>query len=545
MRILFIITRHNGLSQRVWLELKFLENELEVHVATNAELMIKEVEKYSPDIIICPFLKTPIPKKIWKNYKCLIVHPGIKGDRGAYSLDWAIMRNKKEWGVTIIEAIDDMDAGSIWSSHTFPMRETTKSNLYRHEVTQAAEKGIMQAVQNFQNPFFKPEPLDYANPKIKGRWNAPVKRNDRKIDWNANSAEIIRKIRASDSTPGVLDSFYGESYFMFGACNEGKLRGSPKRIIARRHGAICIGTGNGAIWISHLKKKRGGIKLPATLALDNMLSTIPESNLDLLDDYENVPTFREISYVEVNNVGFLHFDFYNGAMCTDQCDRLANALKEIKQRDIRVIVLMGGYDIWSNGIHLNVIENSECAADESWNNINAINDLVREIIQTDKQYVISAMQGNAGAGGVMLALAADKVFARQGIVLNPHYKKLGLYGSEYWTYLLPRRVGQKNALKITEECLPISTKEAIKMGLIDDAFGEDVLTFTNNIKEIAYDFVADTSLGDLINEKNKTRKYDETKKSLEKYRAEELEKMYEIFYTPDSAYHVQRHHFVH
>jgi len=145
----------------------------------------------------------------------------------------------------------------------------------------------------------------------------------------------------------------------------------------------------------------------------------------------------------------------------------------------------------------------------------------------------------------MLALAADKVFARQGIVLNPPYKKLGLYGSEYWTYLLPRRVGQKNALKITEECLPISTKEAIKMGLIDDAFGEDVLTFTNNIKEIAYDFVADTSLGDLINEKNKTRKYDETKKSLEKYRAEELEKMYEIFYTPDSAYHVQRHHFVH
>jgi putative two-component system hydrogenase maturation factor HypX/HoxX len=34
------------------------------------------------------------------------------------------------------------------------------------------------------------------------------------------------------------------------------------------------------------------------------------------------------------------------------------------------------------------------------------------------------------------------VWARRGVVLNPHYKNMGnLYGSEYWSYLLPRRVG--------------------------------------------------------------------------------------------------------
>ena len=52
-----------------------------------------------------------------------------------------------------------------------------------------------------------------------------------------------------------------------------------------------------------------------------------------------------------------------------------------------------------------------------------------------------AMRGNAGAGGVFMALAADKVFARHHVVLNPHYKSMGnLYGSEYWTYLLPKRL---------------------------------------------------------------------------------------------------------
>ena len=42
---------------------------------------------------------------------------------------------------------------------------------------------------------------------------------------------------------------------------------------------------------------------------------------------------------------------------------------------------------------------------------------------------ISAIQANAGAGGVYLGLATDFSFAKEGIILNPHYKKMGLYGS--------------------------------------------------------------------------------------------------------------------
>ena len=52
--------------------------------------------------------------------------------------------------------------------------------------------------------------------------------------------------------------------------------------------------------------------------------------------------------------------------------------------------------------------------------------------------------GDTAAGGVPLALAADHVVARDDVVLNPYYQHMGgLYGSEYWTYLLPRRVGPR------------------------------------------------------------------------------------------------------
>ena len=39
---------------------------------------------------------------------------------------------------------------------------------------------------------------------------------------------------------------------------------------------------------------------------------------------------------------------------------------------------------------------------------------------------MAALAGNAAAGGLMLALAADEVWCRAGAGLNPHYRLMGL-----------------------------------------------------------------------------------------------------------------------
>ncbi len=68
---------------------------------------------------------------------------------------------------------------------------------------------------------------------------------------------------------------------------------------------------------------------------------------------------------------------------------------------------------------------------------------------TDK-VTVSAIRGNAGAGGVMAALAADFVWTHRNVILNPHYKSMGLFGSEYWTHFLPEKVGSAMAAYLTE-----------------------------------------------------------------------------------------------
>jgi len=208
-------------------------------------------------------------------------------------------------------------------------------------------------------------------------------------------------------------------------------------------------------------------------------------------------------------------------------------------------VLMGGPDFWSNGINLNLIEASPHPAEASWRNINAIDDLVCEIIVTDAQFTMAAMQGNAGAGGAFLALAADHVVAREGVILNPHYKGMGnLYGSEYWTYLLPRRVGVDAALVITQGRLPVSAHEAAQCGLIDAHFGATPVAFRAEVALRANALAADPAFDELLREKVARRCADEARKPLEAYRAEELERMKLNFFGFDPSYHVARDHFV-
>ena len=279
-----------------------------------------------------------------------------------------------------------------------------------------------------------------------------IRQPDRAIDWSADSTAIaMRRIHAAEGHPGVLDAVAGIAFHLFGAHREDTLRGAPGEIVAQRHGAICRATVDGAVWISHLKRP-GHFKLPAAraLAVAGHELDVPELPTPLHAAPFAPRTFREIAYEERRGVGYLSFDFYNGAMSTDQCRRLLDAYRYARARETRVIVLIGGIDFFSNGIHLNVIEAADDPAAESWSNLKAIDDLVREVIETDSHLVVSALTGDAAAGGVPFALAADHVLAREDVVLNPYYRHMGgLYGSEYWTYLLPRRVGAEMTTELT------------------------------------------------------------------------------------------------
>ncbi|KAI8487494.1 hypothetical protein Bbelb_347280 [Branchiostoma belcheri] len=645
-KVTFLCNSFNGLSQRLYLELTSRGH----HVT-----------------VVCPFLTRRVPPSLYNNpaRPVLIVHPGIPGDRGPSSIDWALKEGAPEWGVTVLQAADEMDAGDIWAACKFPMsRQGTKSSLYSKEVTKAAvlsvlgaidalERGVPPTPLDYTHPERSPRevtkaavlsvlgaidaleqgvpptPLDYTHPeesrnrktlrgrgsnprqsrapaskpdaptksakksrpigqawdrthakpghqprrsndsakrsrpvvRVKGELRRKLTAEDRQVDWAQPAEDVAQTVRACDSQPGALGTLRlpgqghheQQEFALFGACVEGDLdmvrrlkkaregRVDPGDVIGRRNGAILVSSGGDtAVWISHLKAspKKTSLKLPAT-------SVLPSADIPPLPISDPVPygarpkTFQDIWTTRQDGVCYVHFDFYNGAMSTEQCRRLEQVLLGLdKDPDCSVVALMGGYNFFSNGIHLNVIESSECAAAESWANITAIDDVVKAIFRLRNKVTVSVLQGNAGAGGVMMALAADRVVGHAGVVLNPHYAKMALFGSEYWTYSLPQRVGIPAAEELTTQLQPVLAPKACDMGLLDDVIGSDAAELNAQIHLKCLRLQADA------------REILRTKRAataslwfiLEKHRQEELERMQRCF--QDQEYHARRRAFV-
>ncbi len=124
-----------------------------------------------------------------------------------------------------------------------------------------------------------------------------------------------------------------------------------------------------------------------------------------------------------------------------------------------------------------MIEAAEDPAAESWRNLLAIDDVVREIVETDSHLVVSALAARGGRRRAVRARGRLRGGARD-VVLNPDDRHGRPYGSEYWTYLLPRRIGHDLAAELTSPPFePIGTRRAVEIGLLDDAFGDNVERF--------------------------------------------------------------------
>ncbi|BDY12486.1 enoyl-CoA hydratase-related protein [Hydrogenimonas cancrithermarum] len=531
MKILLLCTTFNSLTQAVYTSLLERGDTVAVAFALDEAQMIEEIEAFGPDLLLCPFLKRYLPPAIYERYPTFVFHPGPRGDRGPNALEYALLHHEKRWGSVWLKANEHYDGGDIYSEAEFSVRPTYKASLYRREVVRSAVEML--------EPLFEAVEKERCIPQILNPLHRAFTQADRKIDWKSDTTEkIVEKIYLSDSHPGVLDEILGVPCYLYGAHREEKLRGEPKALLAKRDGAICLGTIDGAVWVSHLKEP-GRFKLPATYVLKSRLRGVREHRLPLIFD-RSYETFYEIGVDRDDRVAYLYFNFHNGAMSSEQCIRLKYAVEYLKDT-CDLLVLMGGEDFFSNGIHLNILEESQKQGEDGWSNINAMNNLIRSILFCDEIPTVASFGRNAGAGGVFLGLACDIVVAREGVVFNPHYKTLGLSGSEYHTYTLPRRVGKERAQSLLEEALPIGAAQAKTIGMVDELF-----------PDAGYDERLQRFCKALIEEED--RYYDLLDAKRDRLEAEEdvidackeaeLERMYPEFWESDSPFHMLRREFV-
>ncbi len=185
LKIILLASAFNGLTQRAWLELREAGHVPSMVLFSDEDTVCQQIENTDAALVICPFLKDRVPARLWQDPQrpVVIIHPGIVGDRGASALDWAITRQLPTWGVTALQAAEEMDSGAIWATCEFEMPAgVRKSELYNGPVADEAMTCIHEVVARFGRDFV-PQPLDYRLPEVRGRLQANMKQSDRAFSW--------------------------------------------------------------------------------------------------------------------------------------------------------------------------------------------------------------------------------------------------------------------------------------------------------------------------------------------------------------------------
>jgi len=537
----------NGLTQRVWCALRDRGHTVAVEFARDEETIADAARRADPHLVLCPFLKERVPAEVWQKWTTIIIHPGPVGDRGPSSLDWAITEGAAEWGVTALQAVEEMDAGPVWATRTFPLPSDppTKGALYNGQVADAALSCVEEVLTKIVDPDFRPTPPEELAP---ARVRPAMRPADRAFTWEERAESIVRKIRAADGAPGVRTEVAGVRVRAFDAHLGPSRSDPPGTVVACRDGAVLVAAGTGSVWLGHLKaladdveqRKLAGVKLPATLVLEGHLP--PDLASGTTADEHGGP--GRVRYERRGDVGYVVLDCYNGALSTEHCNQALHALRHAARQDTTAIVLRGGVGPFCNGIHLNRIEADDNPAAEAWANITAINDVCRELITCREQVTIAAFSGSAGAGGVMLPLGADLVVARDGVVLNPFYE-MGLTGSELHTYTLPRRVGLEAATRLLSEKLPVGAARAKALGIVDEIGPRDPGAFDAWLHEVALRY-RDTGVRErTLRRKADVLERDLSVRPLDAYEARELGEMAQDFFDDRNGFDAARRAFVH
>ena len=203
-----------------------------------------------------------------------------------------------------------------------------------------------------------------------------------------------------------------------------------------------------------------------------------------------------------------------------------------------------GGDVFSNGIHLNVIHAAPSPALEAWRNINAIDDVCREIITCTSQLVVASLGGNAGAGGVMLALGADRVLAARRRRAQPALPddgpvRLGVLD------LRAAPAGRRRRGRGLTAALPADRRaEAARIGLVDEVLPGPRPTSRPPCSTTPRGSPAATTTRDCSSASASRADADERHKPLEAYRIEELAEMSRDLFDDRNGFAAAREAFV-
>jgi methionyl-tRNA formyltransferase len=238
------------------------------------EAFIDELRQLAPDLIVVIAYGQILPRAILElpRHGCLNVHTSLLPKyRGAAPIQWAILEDEKEPGVTIMKMDEGLDTGDIVAIEKTPIAAEDNAGTLHDRLGQIGASLLVRTIPDYAAGKIKPE-----KQRAEGSTYArKIKKEDGRINWNLPARQIWNMVRAFIPWPVAFTYFEekGKAHLLkiWAAMEEPAITaGTAGLLPAREPGTILhadksgllVACGAGALRVATLQRE-GGKRLPA------------------------------------------------------------------------------------------------------------------------------------------------------------------------------------------------------------------------------------------------------------------------------------------
>jgi methionyl-tRNA formyltransferase len=226
------------------------------------EHFLAELCRLQPDLIAVAAFGQILPKSVLElpRFGCLNVHTSLLPKyRGAAPIQWAILNDEPETGVTIMKMDAGLDTGDILTQRATPIRPEDNAETLHDRLAQIGAELLVETISDYVAGKIPPRPQ-----QAELATHAPkIRKEDGRIDWRLSARTIWNRVRAFTPWPGAFTHLTSPPQLLkVWQAEVVSQNGPPGEILSADKTGIVIGCGQDALRVLALQRE-GGRKMSA------------------------------------------------------------------------------------------------------------------------------------------------------------------------------------------------------------------------------------------------------------------------------------------
>ena len=229
------------------------------------EKFVQTLGEFQPDLIVVVAYGQILPGGLLElpRFGCLNVHASLLPKyRGAAPVQWAILNDERETGVTIMKMDEGLDTGDLLASQSTPITPADNAQTLQDRLAMIGARLLVKTVPEYVAGEIVPR----KQPQTGASYARKITKEDGRLDWTEPARSLWNRVRALVPWPGTHTFLSGEPKPLLLKIWQVEvadgISGLPGEVLESSGNGIVVACGQQALRIDVLQRE-GGKRLHA------------------------------------------------------------------------------------------------------------------------------------------------------------------------------------------------------------------------------------------------------------------------------------------